>query len=162
MTAYFPANRETRRSTDSRIFLYEVAIIPPAAELSKINGLNYRQGIIYLKVPFARMNQAMREISRLQGKILSITPFPGTVLPSPTSSTNQRIVPPPSTNLPWWVEILTARPHCLYYFGPFETVEAAEENQAGYIEDLQDEGAEGIASKIIQGQPQILTQELSD
>lgn len=161
MTAYFPANRQTGRLTDSRIFLYEVAICPPTAELSKINGLNYRQGKIYLKVPFARMNQAMQEISRLQGKILSITPLKtGTVSPSPSSS--KRIVPPPSLDLPWWVEILTARPHCLYYFGPFETVEAAQENQAGYIEDLRDEGAEGIAVKIVQCQPQILTQELSD
>ena len=170
MTAYFPTNRETRLGTDSRVFLYEVAICPSAADLGKFNGLKYRQDKIYFKVPFARMNQAMREISRLRGKILSITPLKaGTVLPSPASKNTGQlrrdysyIGPPSGTNLPWWVEILTACPHCLYYFGPFETFEAAQENQAGYIEDLQDEGADGVAIKILQCQPQILTQELSD
>jgi hypothetical protein len=149
MTIYFPANRGTRLGTDSRTFLYEIAICPPTAELSKNIGLTYRQGKIYLKVPFAQMSQAMRQISRLQGKILRITPLIAGAAPPPAPSA-------------WWVEILTDRPHCLYYFGPFESAEEAQENQAGYIEDLQDEGADGIAVKILQYQPQILTQEWSD
>lgn len=160
MTAYLPANRGTRLGNDSRVFLYEIAIWPPAAELSKISGSTYRQSKIYLKVPFSRMGQVMQQISRLQGKILSITPLKESVGALPSVS---RTSPPaPSISSPWWVEILTNRPHCLYYFGPFESAKEAQDNQAGYIEDLQSEGADGIAVKLLQCQPQILTQELSD
>ncbi|HEY9730181.1 MAG TPA: DUF1816 domain-containing protein [Chroococcales cyanobacterium] len=58
---------------------------------------------------------------------------------------------------PWWVEIATEAPPCTYYFGPFNSVGEAQLNQRGYIEDLQQEGAKGIAVRLEQGQPKILT-----
>ncbi|MEM6252243.1 MAG: DUF1816 domain-containing protein [Cyanobacteria bacterium P01_D01_bin.156] len=49
-----------------------------------------------------------------------------------------------SFSKPWWVEISTAQPRCLYYFGPFNTEVEASQYQAGYIEDLEQEGAQQI------------------
>lgn len=63
-------------------------------------------------------------------------------------------------NTPWWVEILTEFPRCLYYFGPFESEAQACDHQWGYQEDLEGEGAKGIVVTIKQCLPQILTQEL--
>jgi hypothetical protein len=55
------------------------------------------------------------------------------------------------------VEILIARPCCTYYFGPFESVEEAVLAQPGYIEDLVNEGAQGIAVQIKWCKPRNLT-----
>jgi hypothetical protein len=59
--------------------------------------------------------------------------------------------------LAWWIEIVTEKPACTYYFGPFMSAKEAEEHQAGYIEDLEEEQAEGIRVHIKQCQPQTLT-----
>ena len=57
----------------------------------------------------------------------------------------------------WWVKIDTETPHCTYYFGPFDSVTEAQQTQTGYIEDLEQEGAKGIAVNISQSQPKTLT-----
>ncbi|MDJ0620827.1 MAG: DUF1816 domain-containing protein [Calothrix sp. MO_192.B10] len=57
----------------------------------------------------------------------------------------------------WWLEITTQIPSCIYYFGPFASTEAAQFAQLGYIEDLKQEGAQGIATHIERCQPQRLT-----
>ena len=59
--------------------------------------------------------------------------------------------------LAWWVEIITSQPACTYYFGTFITAKDAELSQNGYIEDLEEEKAQGIAVKIKQCQPINLT-----
>uniref|UniRef100_B8HX89 DUF1816 domain-containing protein n=1 Tax=Cyanothece sp. (strain PCC 7425 / ATCC 29141) TaxID=395961 RepID=B8HX89_CYAP4 len=62
-----------------------------------------------------------------------------------------------SITAPWWVEIVTDRPRCVYYFGPFRTANEAELAQSGYLEDLQNEGAQGIGVTIKRCYPQVLT-----
>ncbi|MBD2777207.1 DUF1816 domain-containing protein [Iningainema tapete] len=62
-----------------------------------------------------------------------------------------------SLDLAWWVEIVTEKPRCSYYFGPFEHAKLADIAQAGYIEDLAQEGAEGIAVHIKWYKPNYLT-----
>lgn len=57
----------------------------------------------------------------------------------------------------YWVEIVTATPRCTYYFGPFLSRNEAEMAQRGYLEDLQTEGAQGIAMTIKRCKPQDLT-----
>ncbi len=57
----------------------------------------------------------------------------------------------------WWLEITTQTPSCTYYFGPFDSCAASQFAQSGYIEDLKQEGAQGIAIKIELCQPQKLT-----
>ncbi len=41
----------------------------------------------------------------------------------------------------WWIEILTDSPHCIYYFGPFQSEAEAVQAEADYVTDLKQEGA---------------------
>jgi Domain of unknown function (DUF1816) len=59
--------------------------------------------------------------------------------------------------MPWWVEIKTTLPLCIYYFGPFHCKKAARLSQSGYIEDLVQEKALGITVEIKRLQPKVLT-----
>lgn len=59
--------------------------------------------------------------------------------------------------LAWWVEIKTDSPRCTYYFGPFSSSDEAENAKSGYIEDLQGEGAQGIAVVVKRCKPTQLT-----
>ncbi|NEP89072.1 MULTISPECIES: DUF1816 domain-containing protein [Okeania] len=61
------------------------------------------------------------------------------------------------SGLAWWVKIFTTNPCCTYYFGPFFTFEEAKAAEAGYIEDLKDESAQGIQVFIEQSKPVELT-----
>lgn len=44
----------------------------------------------------------------------------------------------------WWIEIDTQQPSCTYYFGPFLNKKEAFDAQSGYLEDLKNEGTQGI------------------
>jgi hypothetical protein len=57
----------------------------------------------------------------------------------------------------WWVEIVTENPHCTYYFGPFASEGEASLSQAGYLEDLTQEGALNIKAVVKQCRPKQLT-----
>ncbi|NJR49901.1 MAG: DUF1816 domain-containing protein [Leptolyngbyaceae cyanobacterium CSU_1_3] len=57
----------------------------------------------------------------------------------------------------WWAEITTADPRCTYYFGPFGSALEARKAYPGYVEDLQNENAQGIAVTIKLCQPEVLT-----
>ncbi|OKH22761.1 hypothetical protein NIES593_11575 [Hydrococcus rivularis NIES-593] len=59
--------------------------------------------------------------------------------------------------LAYWIEIVTDYPKCTYYFGPFMSYEEARMAQGGYIEDLQQEKAQGIAVIIKRTKPVTLT-----
>ena len=56
-----------------------------------------------------------------------------------------------------WVKIETKQPSCTYYFGPFLSVKEAKSAQVGYLEDLAQEGAVGIAVEIKRCKPTELT-----
>jgi Domain of unknown function (DUF1816) len=57
----------------------------------------------------------------------------------------------------WWIEVSTSQPNCLYYFGPFANSKEAERLVAGYVEDLENESAQGIKTKIKRCKPDKLT-----
>lgn len=59
--------------------------------------------------------------------------------------------------LAWWIEIITDNPHCTYYFGPFLTAKDANSANPGYIEDIEQEGAQGICFEIKRCKPSHLT-----
>lgn len=59
--------------------------------------------------------------------------------------------------LAWWIEIVTESPQCTYYFGPFASSQDAESAKAGYIQDLEGEGAQGIRVSIERHNPDNLT-----
>lgn len=58
---------------------------------------------------------------------------------------------------PYWVEITTKQPNCLYYFKPFQNYAEAKQMQQGYIEDLISEKAIGISVDIKRCLPSRLT-----
>ena len=61
----------------------------------------------------------------------------------------------------WWVKITTAEPNCIYYFGPFDSEKEATEAKPGFIEDLEQEGAQRIRTSLQQSaEPAELTLEL--
>ena len=61
--------------------------------------------------------------------------------------------------LAFWVKIETEKPCCTYYFGPFISELDAETDKFGYVEDLKQEGAQGITVTIQRCQPTELTVE---
>lgn len=63
----------------------------------------------------------------------------------------------PKQGMAWWLEITTANPQCIYYFGPFDNFKEAETACPGYIEDLENEQAEDIYIKINYCKPDVLT-----
>ena len=58
---------------------------------------------------------------------------------------------------PWWIKIQTQAPECIYFFGPFGSKKEAKSFQSGYVEDLDQEGAEDIRLTIEQTRPAELT-----
>ena len=62
----------------------------------------------------------------------------------------------------WWLEVKTAVPECIYYFGPFFSEQEAEISQYGYIEDLCKEEAHGITVEIKKMNPKELTIEITN
>jgi Domain of unknown function (DUF1816) len=65
-------------------------------------------------------------------------------------------------NLGWWIEIFTAHPACIYYFGVFEHAHLAEAALPEFINDLLDEGAKGLVSRIDYHSPIDLTIDLNN
>lgn len=59
--------------------------------------------------------------------------------------------------LGWWIEILTAQPLCLYYFGAFTSHQEVQQQQAGFIKDLVLESATILSANIRFCQPSQLT-----
>jgi Domain of unknown function (DUF1816) len=57
----------------------------------------------------------------------------------------------------WWIELKTASPNYVYYFGPFSTADEAEKSRLGYIQDLAEEDAEVTATTVLWCKPQQLT-----
>ncbi|MEO1744259.1 MAG: DUF1816 domain-containing protein [Cyanobacteria bacterium J06629_9] len=55
-----------------------------------------------------------------------------------------------SVSQDWWIEMVTASPQCVYFFGPFETIDKAACAEAGYTEDLNQEGAKVVKVTIEQ------------
>ena len=59
--------------------------------------------------------------------------------------------------LDWWIEICTANPLCIYYFGGFDSSWEALLAKDGYIEDLKQEEAELNSIRIKWCKPRQLT-----
>ena len=56
----------------SRVFVYEVVGLRQVEETDQTNYQIRRSGSVFIRVPYNRMNQEMRRITRLGGKIVSI------------------------------------------------------------------------------------------
>ncbi len=62
---------------DSRVFLYQVVGLHQNENTDKMNCPIRRSGSVWIAVPYSRMNQEMRRITRMGGKIVSIQPKRG-------------------------------------------------------------------------------------
>jgi ferredoxin--NADP+ reductase len=62
------ANKES----GSRVFVYEVVGLRQSEETDQTNYQIRKSGSVFIKVPYNRMNQEMRRITRLGGRIVSI------------------------------------------------------------------------------------------
>ncbi|MDZ8052761.1 MAG: ferredoxin--NADP reductase [Aulosira sp. ZfuVER01] len=60
--------------TGSRVFVYEVVGLRQNEETDQTNYQIRNSGSVFIRVPYNRMNQEMRRITRLGGKIVSIQP----------------------------------------------------------------------------------------
>jgi len=58
----------------SRVFVYEVMGLRQTEETDQTNYPIRKSGSVFIRVPYNRMNQEMRRITRLGGKIVSIQP----------------------------------------------------------------------------------------
>lgn len=76
---------------------------------------------------------------------------------SPTPSSQEFSAPNTGNDTPWWVRIITQTPRCTYFFGPFDSAQEAQEHKSGYLEDLEQEGAQGIEVLVLQDRPETLT-----
>ncbi|MBS3027945.1 phycobilisome linker polypeptide [Dolichospermum sp. ST_sed1] len=62
-------------SSASRIFRYEVVGLTQNQETDKNKFDIRRSGSIFINVPYKRMNEEMRRITRLGGRIVKIEPL---------------------------------------------------------------------------------------
>lgn len=62
-----------------------------------------------------------------------------------------------ATKIPYWIEVKTENPSCIYYFGHFDSPFAAKLMIKGYIKDLIDEDAKVISVILKQSEPEQLT-----
>jgi ferredoxin--NADP+ reductase len=77
--------------SQNRLFVYEVEGLRPTQEADGIDSPIRRSGRVSITVPYGRMNQEMKRISRMGGRIVSIRPVIGEVngLASATSGATQ-------------------------------------------------------------------------
>lgn len=59
--------------------------------------------------------------------------------------------------LAFWIEIVTDKPNCTYYFGPFLSRGEAQMAEGGYVEDLREEGVQQLEVTVKRCKPQELT-----
>jgi ferredoxin--NADP+ reductase len=84
-------------AANSRLFVYEVIGLRDTNS-ADANGKIRRSGSSFITVPYQRMNQEMRRIASLGGKILSIRPFAATSEPTPVA--NGETAPAPAAPAP--------------------------------------------------------------
>lgn len=75
----------------NRLFVYEVKGLSQNGNTDSLNYPIRRSGSVFITVPYHRMNQEMRRITRLGGQIISIKPLNSDVTPevNGTSQSNQ-------------------------------------------------------------------------
>ncbi len=64
-------------AADNRLFVYEVSGLSQSTETDNLDYAIRQSGSVFIKVPYSRMNQEMRRITRMGGQIVSIKPLNG-------------------------------------------------------------------------------------
>jgi ferredoxin--NADP+ reductase len=74
---------------NSRLFIYEVVGLRDSQSADSTNSKIRRSGSLFITVPYQRMNQEMRRIASMGGKILSIRPFSSAAEPQTSVANSQ-------------------------------------------------------------------------
>ncbi len=74
---------------NNRLFIYEVVGLRDSQSADSTNSKVRRSGSSFITVPYHRMNQEMRRIASMGGKILSIRPFSAAVEPQTSVANSQ-------------------------------------------------------------------------
>lgn len=64
----------TKTGANGRVFIFEVEGLRQGENTDKLNFPIRRSGVVYITVPYERMNQEMRRIARLGGKLSIFAP----------------------------------------------------------------------------------------
>jgi ferredoxin--NADP+ reductase len=80
-------------AANSRLFIYEVIGLRDSQSSDSTNSKIRRSGSSFITVPYHRMNQEMRRIASMGGKILSIRPFSATTSESQSSVASSQPAP---------------------------------------------------------------------
>ncbi|MEB3277507.1 MAG: phycobilisome linker polypeptide [Lyngbya sp.] len=78
----------TKTGANSRVFVFEVEGMRQGGNSDQLTYPIRRSGRVYITVPYERMNQEMRRISRMGGRIVNIRPCNGTPSAESTASEN--------------------------------------------------------------------------
>jgi ferredoxin--NADP+ reductase len=81
----------------NRLFIYEVEGLSQNGNSSNLSAPVRNSGSVLITVPYSRMNQEMRRISRLGGKVVSIKPL-GSPAPAPASQPEPKQQATPKNN----------------------------------------------------------------
>ncbi len=81
----------------NRLFIYEVEGLSQNGNSSNLSAPVRNSGSVLITVPYSRMNQEMRRISRLGGKVVSIKPL-GSPAPAPASQPEPKQQATPNNN----------------------------------------------------------------
>jgi ferredoxin--NADP+ reductase len=84
----------------SRVFIYEVAGLRQNQVTDQTSFPIRRSGNIFIAVPYDRMNQEMRRINRLGGKIVSIQPLNAETLKSINATPGEGVQSAPAASAP--------------------------------------------------------------
>lgn len=157
----------------AKTFLLEVVNLSQNQNADRISYAIRPSGRTFVRVPYNRMSQEIQRITRMGGKIINVKPisvnWPTREPDKPESSEIlENIIFLPeladarsefrdTSGFAWWLEVVTQQPQCTYYFGPFDSSEEALSSQAGYLEDLKEEGATGISVQVKWCKPDVLT-----
>jgi hypothetical protein len=144
--------------------------VPESPLLQQVDALSQSEAIAEPEVTLETELESNWQLEAIEEKEITPEPEPETqsnlapeVIPevemTPEPQPVEQQEAPIESDEPWWVEIYTSQPRCLYYFGPFDSASEANYYKSGYIEDLQAEGAEGITTTIKQCRPINLTKE---
>jgi ferredoxin--NADP+ reductase len=76
-------------AANSRLFIYEVIGLRDSKSSDSTGSKVRRSGSLFITVPYQRMNQEMRRIASMGGKILSIRPFSATSEQQPAVANSQ-------------------------------------------------------------------------
>lgn len=134
----------TKTGANGRVFIFEVEGIRQGENTDKLNFPIRRSGNTFVTVPYERMNQEMRRIARLGGKIVNIRPAGepqpeaavATVSQHQTQTSEKKSKPMTDTKVKTEIPVNIYRPNNPYIGKCIENYELVAEGGMGTVRHL--------------------------